>query len=73
LSWVLCDRCGQRLPWADDVKPPRKVRALSDLSPEELSLMFSPGRRSFPMLWQDRRVVGLIIVLVLCVVQLLLR
>ena len=40
-SWVMCDQCGQRLPWA----PVKKIqRSLGDLSDEELAVRFAPPR-----------------------------
>lgn len=45
-QWVLCDNCGQRLPWAT-----HKIRkSLNDLSDEELALRFAantPRDKSF--------------------------
>ena len=37
-TWVMCDECGQHLPWA----PARIQRSLADLSDEELAVRFAP-------------------------------
>ena len=41
VTWVMCDECGQRLPWA----PVKNVqRSIADLSDEELAVRFAAPR-----------------------------
>jgi predicted amidophosphoribosyltransferase len=46
-NWVLCDNCGQRLPWA----PPKKIKSLNELTDEELAARFAPSRQSVTPWW----------------------
>ena len=42
-SWVLCDHCGARLPWAPPASQRKKI---SELSTEELNAVFAPPREA---------------------------
>ena len=68
-SWVLCDACGARLPWAP---PPKARKKIADMSAEELNALFPPPREKPAWSFlQDRRVIWAILVFLSIVLPLL--
>jgi hypothetical protein len=58
-TWVLCDRCGARLPWAP---PPQTRKKIADLSDDELKVLFAPPRQKPAWTFlQDKRVIWAIV------------
>lgn len=77
-QWLLCDKCGARLPWAPP-EGPRK--GLNDLTDEQLAAVFrpppEPPRRGLSpgslLMMNPRRGCGIGFLLVWLVVRLLAR
>lgn len=67
-QWKLCDKCGERLPWAPPDEP---KKGLNDLSDEQLATLFKTDARkdSGGGLLHDRRSLLLIAFVVLTVLS----
>lgn len=65
LTWVICDACGERLPWA----PPRKPKVEpKDMTEEQLAAIFAPGNQRELPFWltpPGRAVIGFLVLAII--------
>jgi hypothetical protein len=71
-SWVMCDSCGARLPWAP---PPKEAPKVSEMTDEQLRAFYGelPKREPFFLFTNEGRKALMILVLLISLAASLLQ